>query len=233
MVARTDLGLGSSRPARHPVSYRSWEAVAVLRRGTAREAWVVTVNGEHNTELDEDALRDLVQQATRSAPDAWEQLYRRSYPRLFAYARRRLGSDSAADDAVSETMLRALDRIDSFTWQGAGFDAWLYGILRNVVLETHRHDGRARPAADLPEPTWGHVVQPADALLERDQQAEIRAAFALLSPDDQEVLELRVVAGLAAEGVAQATGRTAGAVRMAQSRALDRLRTHYEGVTHD
>ncbi len=62
-------------------------------------------------------------------------------------------------------------------------------------------------------------------------KVEVRAAFDRLSPEDQEVLELRVVAGLSAAGVAQATGRAAGAVRMAQSRALSRLREHYRGAT--
>lgn len=195
----------------------------------------MTVDGGSSRDVEDTdgALGSLVARAMRSDPDAWEQLYRRSYPRLFAYARRRTTSDSTADDAVSETMLRALDRIDRYTWRGAGFDAWLYGILRNVVLETYRNDGRASPSADLPEPAAADVMQPPDALVRRDQQGEIRAAFARLSPDDQEILELRVVAGLTAEGIAAATDRTAGAVRMAQSRALGRLRTHYKAVSGD
>lgn len=188
--------------------------------------------GADGTELDEDGLRRLVRLASQPEPDAWEAIYRRSYPRLFAYARRRLPSDATADDAVSETMLRALDRIDNFTWQGAGFDAWLYGILRNVVHEAHRHDGRVVATAEVPESS-DHFVHPPDALVQRDQQTELRTAFALLSADDQEILELRVVAGLSAEGVAEARDRSAGAVRMAQSRALDRLRTHYAAVTRD
>lgn len=193
----------------------------------------MTKHGGGHADLGDDDLRSLVSDAACSAPEAWEALYRRGYPRLFAYARRRLTSDTAADDAVSETMLRALDRIDSFTWQGAGFDAWLYGILRNVVLETHRQDGRVRATAELPEPAGLHAVQPHDAHELRDLRTEIRTAFERLSPDDQEILELRVVSGLSAEGVAQATDSSAGAVRMAQSRALDRLRTHYGAVTRD
>lgn len=93
------------------------------------------------TDATESALRNLVSRAAVGDPDAWEALYRRAYPRLFAYTRRRLRSDHETDDAVSETMLRALNRIATFTWKGAGFDAWLYGIARNVVLETQRHQG--------------------------------------------------------------------------------------------
>lgn len=189
-------------------------------------------SGSDQCDVPDNGLRQLVQRAGESDPDAWEQLYRRSYPRLFAYARRRLTSDTAADDAVSETMLRALDRIHGFTWQGAGFEAWLYGILRNVVLETYRQDRRAQPVADVPEPVAEGGPQPLDAIVQHDQRVEIRSAFARLSAEDCEVLELRVVAGLSAESVAAVTDRTAGAVRMAQSRALGRLRTHYEAVRH-
>lgn len=189
-------------------------------------------SGTDPCDLPDGDLRQLVERAAQSDPDAWEQLYRRSYPRLFAYARRRLSSDTAADDAVSETMLRALDRIPSFTWQGAGFEAWLYGIIRNVVLETHRHDQRTKPAAHLLETATGTGTEAHDAIVRHDHHAEVRTAFDRLSMDDREILELRVVAELSAESIAQVTDRSAGAVRMAQSRALGRLRTHYDAVRH-
>lgn len=191
----------------------------------------VAGNDDCEVDADEPALRFLVARAAQCDADAWEHLYRRSYARLFAYARRRLDSDAAADDAVSETMLRALDRIGAFTWQGGGVDAWLYGILRNVVRETYRRDNRTRTMWDMPERADPADGGPGAAIVAQEARAELRAAFELLSPDDREILELRVVAKLSAEGVAIATGSTAGAVRMAQSRALNRLRTHYEAVT--
>ena len=63
-----------------------------------------------------------------------------------------------------------------------------------------------------------------------EEAAAVRRAFALLSDDDRELLELRVVAGLSAEESAGVLGRRPGAVRMAQSRALSRLRRHLEEV---
>lgn len=193
----------------------------------------MNVAGSDGTDVDieEPALRFLVARAARSDADAWEHLYRRSYARLFTFARRRLDSDAAADDAVSETMLRALDRIGSFTWQGGGVDAWLYGILRNVLHETYRRDNRTRTTANMPDHADPAHGEPISALVESDRRAEIRAAFDRLSPEDRDLLELRVVGKLSAQGVASATGSTPGAVRMAQSRALGRLRTHYEAVT--
>lgn len=174
--------------------------------------------------------RSLVDRAASADQDAWEALYRRSYRGLFAYARRRLPSDSAADDAVSETMVRAIDRIGSFTWRGAGFDAWLYGILRNVVLEAFRTAGRSNHVILVDQAD--HLAPgPLDLVVLEDQRDEVKRAFEQLSVDDREVLELRVVAGLSAEGVAEVVGRTAGAVRMAQSRALRRLRDRYRAVS--
>lgn len=139
----------------------------------------------------------------------------------------------AAEDAVSETMVRALEKIDRFTWAGAGFDAWLVGILRNVVLESYRADGRAQrdrsmapDEIDVKDGPLGHV-------LAKEEAAQVRAAFARLSPEEQELLELRVVAGLSSDGAAFVLGKRPGAVRMAQARALGRLRVMMEEVGHD
>lgn len=87
-------------------------------------------------------VRELVCRAQASDPDAWEAMHRRSYPRLLAYARRRLPGAHEADDAVSGAFARAYDRLPRFRWKGAGFDAWLQGILRNVVLERGRASTR-------------------------------------------------------------------------------------------
>ena len=179
---------------------------------------------------DEDpwGLRVVVARAVARDADAWEHLYRRGYPSMFAYARRRLDSEAAADDAVSEAMTRAIEKIDRFTWRGAGFDAWLYGILRNVVLEQRRSAGRDLPS-ELADPVPTDPEHDPSAIVARaERDRELRTAFASLDDGDRELLELRVVAGLSADAVAEVTGKRAGAVRMGQKRALARLRTRME-----
>ncbi len=174
---------------------------------------------------DDDALRAVVGRAAQGDPEAWEALYRRSYRRLFGYARRRLGDDAAAEDAVSETMTRALDGIDRFTWQGAGFDGWLYGIARNVILESARRSTRHEHLVD-DHPTVERG--PEDEIVARDQAAAVRLAFERLAPEEQELLALRLHGGLSAEVVGALLGKRPGAVRMAQVRALRRLRREWE-----
>jgi len=119
-------------------------------------------------------------------------------------------------------MTRAVSSIDRFAWRGVSFEGWLFGIHRHVVTDTQRATARKgsgdvadRASADTP------VL---DALVREDDLSAVRAAFAQLDPDDREVLELRVVARLSADDAARVLGKRPGAVRMAQSRALERLR---------
>jgi RNA polymerase sigma-70 factor (ECF subfamily) len=163
----------------------------------------------------------LVQRAAAGDHAAWEHIYRAVYARLRAYAARHVGNDTA-DDVVSETMLRAVAGIDRFRWTPAGIEPWLFGIARRVVADHHRRTGRRR--------RWSRAVAspapalPADAAELADEHAAVRAAFNRLPARDRELLELRVVAGLTPEQTAAVLGKRPGAVRVAQSRALARLR---------
>lgn len=167
-------------------------------------------------------LEQLVDRARVGDAGAWEQLYRHAYPRLLAYAHRRLAGAEAARDAVSEAVTRAVAGIGRYRGDGAGFDAWLYGILRYVVLD---HQAGARREGPGPVPDTTDIsADPGADVVRGEESEEMRAAFAQLSEEDREVLELRVVAELSSEQVAEVMGRRPGAVRMAQSRALGRLR---------
>jgi RNA polymerase sigma-70 factor (ECF subfamily) len=176
-------------------------------------------------EIPSEETHALVERARAGDADAWEELYRRAYPGLLAYARRRLPSQQA-EDAVSETMTRAVGSINRFAWRDVAFDGWLFGIHRHVVVDAQRAHGRAPRSgtgSEAPEVASGDP-SPLEALVHTHELAAVRAAFGRLDPADRELLELRVVAGLPAEEVAAVLGKRPGAVRMAQSRALARLR---------
>ncbi|MDQ1395517.1 MAG: polymerase sigma-70 factor, subfamily [Acidimicrobiaceae bacterium] len=170
---------------------------------------------------DKGARRRLADQAAGGDAAAWETLYRQTYPKLLAYCRRRLPADEAAD-AVAETYLRAVRNLARLDWDGGGFDPWLYGIARHVVADQHR--SRTRWHRPLPLTRAPAAAGPLDALLHDEEAMAARRAFARLGPVDQEILELRVVGRLCIEQVATVLGKRPGTVRMAQSRALARLR---------
>jgi len=171
--------------------------------------------------------RRLVSAACDGDAAAWEKLYRSIYPRLRAFFVRRVGQEHA-DDAVSETMTRAVASIARFQWSDAGFDGWVFGIARHVSVDHHRQVERVRRYRHVGRLFSGGKSDgtlPVDHdLVIDDDQALIRELFTKLTAAEQEVLELRVVAGLSAEQVGEILGRNPGAVRTAQSRALAHLR---------
>ena len=163
---------------------------------------------------------------------AWEAIYRRAYPKLFAYSRRRVADDHEADDVVAEVMARAIAGGYRYRPGAAGIDGWLFGICHNVLRERWR--GRQRDARWVDVgPSLVPLTEdgPLDRVLDHEERCRLVQAFGRLEPDERDLLELRVAAGLGAEAVGEVLGMRAGAVRMAQSRALARLRTFLEEVT--
>jgi RNA polymerase sigma-70 factor (ECF subfamily) len=173
-----------------------------------------------------DHAESLVDQARVGNQDAWAALYRTTYQPLLAYAHHHLGNLDDARDAVSETMARAVRAIHRFEGGDDGVKAWLVGICRHVVADEQRARYRC-PRTEMRE-IESHDPQPGDNLLAEADQATLRAAFARLDPDEQELLSLRVVAKLSSDELAAALGKKPSAVRMAQMRALGRLRTFME-----
>jgi RNA polymerase sigma-70 factor, ECF subfamily len=167
---------------------------------------------------------DLVDAARGGDHAAWEALYRSVYPGLRAFMSRRVGA-AHVEDAVSETMTRAVAGIDRFQLGPVGFAGWVYGIGRRVAADHYRRAGRqARQEAAAVRSIDPDGPAPLDAVLDGEDRDAMRTAFARLSLDERELLELRVVGGLSAEDVAAALGKRAGAVRTAQYRALAHLR---------
>lgn len=168
----------------------------------------------------------MVERARQGDGAAWERLYRDVYPRLRAYAAARCGI-SAAEDLVNETMARAVASIRRFRWESNGFDPWLFGILRRVCAEHHRREGRQR-RKDVRVVPVANGSDPTENIELVDDHAAVREAFALLRPDEREILELRLISQLSAEDTGRVLGKQPGAVRTAQSRALANLRSLME-----
>ena len=150
-------------------------------------------------------------------------------PLVVRYCRARLGapdrSSASADDVAQEVCLAVLTALPGYRVQGKPFLAFVYGIAAHKVIDAHRASARNRsePVADVPD-----SVEAADGPEQRALRVELSGEMGRLLdqlPDKQrEILVLRVVVGLSAEETAEAVGSTPGAVRVAQHRALARLR---------
>ena len=188
--------------------------------------WVVATE-ESGSDGPSLAERALVEAAREGDHSAWELLYLRIHPRLHGYLARRVGFEHA-EDAVSETMARAVSGFDGFILGRGGFDGWVFGIARRVAVDHYRKKAQRRRqgiAAARVARGPDHSGDPTtDDLCLDDDRAQIRRLFEALRPAEREILELRVVAGLSSEQVGEVLDKAPGAVRTAQSRALARLR---------
>lgn len=149
-------------------------------------------------------------------------------PLVVRYCRPRIGSERAgatADDVAQEVCLAVLKALPTYQDQGRPFLAFVYGIAAHKVVDAHRAAGRDRsdPTDDMPEE---HDLRdgPEQAALALSESAGMRELLDRLPPKQREILVLRVVVGLSAEETAEAVGSTAGAVRVAQHRAVSKLR---------
>ncbi|MEU1688434.1 RNA polymerase sigma factor ShbA [Micromonospora sp. NPDC005707] len=174
---------------------------------------------------------ELVRRAAAGDPAAVEELLVGVRPGLVRYCRARLGrvggAYTTADDVAQEVCVAVLRALPRYREQGVPFAAFVYGIAAHKVADAQR--SAVRDAAVSPTDT---PVDRPDAAPGPEQQAVAsdlaRRLSALLDrlPDAQrEIILLRVAAGLSAEEVGGIVGMSAAAVRMAQSRALARLRT--------
>lgn len=141
--------------------------------------------------------------------------YRRYAPAVRGYLRGNGVID--ADDVLSEVFLQVARSLPRFRGDDDALRAWVFAIARNRVVDGHRRRSRRPVIADarVPDRAAPPEGQPIDP--------ELLAALAQLTPDQREVVVLRFVADLALEEVASVTGRTEGAVKSMQHRALAQL----------
>jgi RNA polymerase sigma-70 factor (ECF subfamily) len=171
----------------------------------------------------DDLPADVLDAARRGEPAAVEALYRRYAPAVLAWFRARLGDGHLAEDLTGDAFVAVLAALPRYEGGPEAFAGWLFTLVRRDFVDHLRRTAR-RPEVTVADPLPNGVVpDTADEVVARDDQAAVRAALARLSPDQQEVLVLRVVAGLTAPEVAAATGRTVGAVKALQHRGLDSL----------
>jgi RNA polymerase sigma-70 factor (ECF subfamily) len=144
------------------------------------------------------------------------------------YCRARLGrlpgSEQAADDATQEVCIAVLNALPRYRDEGRPFEAFVFGIAAHKVADAQRAATRAAlPTSDLPErPDAG--LGPEESAMQRADADRARELLEHLPPNLRELLVLRVAVGLSAEDTGRALGMSPGAVRVAQHRALARLR---------
>ncbi|MGZ3143120.1 sigma-70 family RNA polymerase sigma factor [Lentzea chajnantorensis] len=177
-----------------------------------------------------DLLASLVNEAVAGDRPAVERLLASVRPLVTRYCRARVGhgerAQTSADDVAQEVCLAVLTALPTYREQGRPFLAFVYGIAAHKVADAHRAAARnrAEPVAEVPDGP-STVPGPEQHALLGSLSVRLGRLLAALPDKQREILVLRVVVGLSAEETAEAVGSTPGAVRVAQHRALAKLRS--------
>ena len=171
---------------------------------------------------------DLVHLAVRGHPGAIDGLLERIRPMVVRYCRARLGRITGhyyvADDVAQEVCLAVLAALPRYRDMGRPFASFVFGIASHKVADAVRTASRlAVPFEDLPDGP-DERPGPEETVVAYIEAERTRALLAQLPHHLRELLILRVVTGLSAEETGNVLGMSAGAVRVAQHRALARLR---------
>lgn len=167
----------------------------------------------------------LVELAQRGDAEAFGLLYERYVGMVYRYVYLRVGNHATAQDLTSETFVRALRRLDTFAWQGRDIAAWFLTIARNLVTDNAK-SARFRlevTTADMLDADR-RVDGPDAEVLRRMRDATLVDAIRRLKPQQAECVVLRFLQGLSLAECAEVLGKSEGAVKQLQLRAIRTLR---------
>ena len=165
----------------------------------------------------------LLERAKRYDEAALGELYDRYAPRIYAYIYRRVSDAHLAEDLTGEVFVRVIQAIRSERFWKTSFQAWLYRIAHNLVVDHYRRQPEL-PELMLDDQQLSSGDDPASAVAQRFSRRRLDAAMRRLTPDQQQVLVLRFAEGLTAREVAKVMNKSVGAVEALQHRALAALR---------
>jgi RNA polymerase sigma-70 factor, ECF subfamily len=170
----------------------------------------------------------LVERAQNGETAAFGLIYDRYMDTVFRFIYFRVGNRQLAEDLTSDTFLRALKRIGSFTWQGRDLGAWLVTIARNLVAD-HFKSGRYRleittgDVLDADREDRGPEGSPEAAVVDHITNVTLLTAVKQLNPEQQECIVLRFLQGFSVAETAKAMGKNEGAIKALQYRAVRAL----------
>jgi len=168
------------------------------------------------------SLDGALEQARAGSERGFDELFRATGAAVAGYLRARGVRDP--DGAANDVFVRAFRTLHTFEGDGERFRSWLFTIAHNAAIDDARRRSRRVVEVSLaaaPDPTGGNVEFDAVARLAHER---VHTLLALLSPDQRDVLLLRVVGDLSVEETAAALGKSYEAVKALQRRGLAALR---------
>jgi RNA polymerase sigma-70 factor (ECF subfamily) len=169
------------------------------------------------------AIRRLVEQAQTGDRRALEELYLLHFDRIYSYLHISVGNRHDAEDLTNQTFVKMLESIGRFEWRKVPISAWLFRIAHNLAMDHFRASRRLQPEGELPEPEHAAEHSAEEEAFQAIGRRSMLAMIENLSHDQQQVLTLKFVFNFGNSEVATILGKTEGAIKSLQHRALATL----------
>lgn len=165
----------------------------------------------------------LLARARRLEPEALAEVHQHYYAAIFRYITFRVSDRMAAEDLTSEVFTRFLSALRDKHAPQNTLRGWLFGVAARVVVDYYRHKGRTdeMPLSDVELDSQGDSLE--EVIEKRLSVESMQVALQELTPEQQQVLSLRFGSGLRIREVAELLGKSEGAVKQLQLRAIAAL----------
>lgn len=165
----------------------------------------------------------LLVEAAQKDPTKFGELYEIHFERVYAFVARRVHDRDLAEDLTSDVFHKALANLHRFEWRGVPFAAWLFRIAANAIVDRSKRAAK-EVVEDPPEGSTEMNLE------EIDHRARLFRLVDRLPADQRRVVAMRFAEEKSIREIAQELGRTEGAVKQLQFRALQNLRARMEGA---
>ncbi len=170
---------------------------------------------------------ELIRRASGGDADAFGQLYMLHLDAIYRYVFYRVGQATEAEDLTEQVFLKAWEAIGRYKHQGHSFSSWLYRIAHNLVVDHYRAGKGGKDDGYLDEGVLTLAdpgLNPEEMLAKEEEVRHLQEAIAHLPAEQQQMIILRFIEGLSHAEVAAIIGKSEGASRVIQHRALVALR---------
>lgn len=166
----------------------------------------------------------LLVEAAQSHPAKFDALYELHFERVYGFIASRVHDRATAEDLTSEVFYRALANLKNYEWRGTPFAAWLLRIAANAVIDRSQRASRERSLPDDPPDPGVHLD-----IRAIEHRAHLFRLVGQLPEAQRRVVHERFVDERSIREIAQRLGKSEGAVKQLQLRALERLRAQMGG----
>lgn len=168
----------------------------------------------------------LISLAVQGHSEAFGALYDHYQPQIYRFAVIRVGRREEAEDLTHDVFKNAWVNIGKYKKQGFPFSSWLYKIAKNQIVDFYRAKKETTPLEALDEAGIGQIFE-AEPLEAKLQIGRVMAAINGLKTEYKDVLALRFIEDLSLKEAAEILGKTEGATKLLQHRALNLLREQF------